>query len=299
MRTLSLALALSVSATASAQPAPAPLPPVSPSDAPPQEPAPPGSSPPDAPPPDASPPQASEPSEATPPPVAPPPPPTPIAPIARDPRAAKLTTTAETASRHGDCVAVRILGERVRQLDPAYHDAAFATNTLIMGCRQGVQLDRANPQALEAPTRHPPGATSEIEIGGGGWSLGDETLWGLGGPSFGFGKFVGSQLAFSVRIAGATHVGDDFYGYLGTIGPHLQYWPADQVWIGGGIGLGVLVGCSESCDSITGTGYDLRLGYAFQPRGVSGSNLSFEITDFSDNGFGIKTVSLLIGYQSF
>jgi len=108
-------------------------------------------------------------------PTPPPPPPRPV-PVARDPRAAQMTSNAELAALQGDCVVAKVLGPRVKRLDPAYFQAAFVTNVAITNCRQGVALGKPSADGpLDADAwvaKNPPhyGATIEIGIGGGGSS---------------------------------------------------------------------------------------------------------------------------------
>jgi len=210
-----------------------------------------------------------------------------------------MTVTAESAAFRGDCVAVRMLGQRVRQLDADYFNAAFVTNPVIVGCRQGVAVSgRADaPGGVVGPHF---GGTTEIGIGGGIWSADGESLSGPGGPSFGFGSFINPNLALTLRFAGATHIGDGITGWLGFVGPAIQYWPNPQFFIGGGLGLGVIVLTNgDEWDGEKGTGFDFRFGYAFHPKGFSSANISFEATRLSEEFGSISTYSVLLGYQSF
>lgn len=54
---------------------------------------------------------------------------------AQVPQAAQLTQQAYLAARLGQCVAVRVLGERVRALDLGYYERVFAVDATIASCR--------------------------------------------------------------------------------------------------------------------------------------------------------------------
>jgi hypothetical protein len=130
-----------------------------------------------------------------------------------------------------------------------------------------------------------------------------DTLGAVAGLNLGIGGFVTPQLAITLRAAGVTYsedMGPDSASFVtGFLGPTAQYWFNDNVWAGGGLGLGfasLLLGDIEYA-SEAGLGIVLRGGYTLSPTSKSSWNISAELTSamleqVDANGFG-----LLAGYQ--
>jgi hypothetical protein len=221
--------------------------------------------------------------------------------------AVRMTTAARNAAARGKCALIDPLARRVYELDAVYYDQVFAIDATIGRCRPGLSapgMVAGAPGMVVIAEPSPPrsAATVELGIGGGVWTDGGhDALYGLGGPTFGIGSFVNPTLAVSVRMSGSLYLGEGGMAYIGVLGPNLQAWLNDRAWVGGGGGLGFAIGCGEGCDGIAGLGLDARLGYAFQPRGQRGMNLSIEVSyaSFGELLGGIETVSALLGYQTF
>lgn len=180
--------------------------------------------------------------------------------------------------------------------------------------------------ALAEPTPETSrGATFEANLG-----LGFVNATGGGmsskiGPAYqvhaGLGGWIRPGLALTVRAAVSTISADpyddalvmasDFRRTFVFLGPSLQYWIDDHLWLGGGVGMAKYVMGSDA-DGITGLGLDLRGGYSFANRGTSTLNVSLEVTPgFYRHGGGITNnggtviehgstgtgVALLVGYQ--
>jgi hypothetical protein len=157
-----------------------------------------------------------------------------------------------------------------------------------------VQADTTDPEAR--------GSTSEVSIGLGMLTGGFSSKTTLAGLNLGVGGFVSHDVALSLRLSGVTLMEGGF-AYVGVIGPHAQLWFAPQAYVGFGLGVGFVVACGGgggSCDGVKTSGFELRLGYAFDKTG-RGGNASVEVNSL-DGLFGsqsLETVSFLLGYQSF
>ena len=62
----------------------------------------------------------------------------------------------------------------------------------------------------------------------------------LGGLDLGLGGWVSPQLAITGRIAGVTDSVSGGRITSGVLVGAVQYWPTPNVWVGGGLGVGVL-----------------------------------------------------------
>jgi Outer membrane protein beta-barrel domain len=132
----------------------------------------------------------------------------------------------------------------------------------------------------------------------------------LGGLNLGIGGWLNPKMALSLRVAGTTYTdsegGIDFRFTTGVLGPHLQYWIDDHIWLGGGAGIGVAAvnasgnGVDES-ESETGFGLDLRAGYTFSTSSENTFNISFELTPsfitIDERDYTFYSSAILFGYQ--
>lgn len=124
----------------------------------------------------------------------------------------------------------------------------------------------------------------------------------LGGLNIGLGGWLSQQLAISFRIAGVTYsedVGDQTARLsTGFVGPSAQYWVNENVWVGGGVGLGfVALSFDGETESETGIGLDLRAGYTFSTASENTWNVSFELTPSSIEDTNFYGFGILFGYQ--
>lgn len=160
------------------------------------------------------------------------------------------------------------------------------------------------------------GLTGELNLGLGfiwarnGDGQESDTEVALAGLSAGIGGWINPQMALTLRVAGATYSTD--FGTstarftTGVIGPSLQYWLDDRLWIGGGAGLGfaaiTIDDANEQPDPETGFGLDLRAGYTFSTGSANTFNVSVEYnpTFFDVEGgssIQINSFGILFGYQ--
>jgi hypothetical protein len=81
------------------------------------------------------------------------------------------------------------------------------------------------------------------------------------GIDVGAGAWVTQKLVVLGRISGLTDFrqGERLGSYL--VGPSAQYWANDRWWVGGGLGVGVLLSTTSPND--VGFAFQLRGGYAF------------------------------------
>lgn len=156
--------------------------------------------------------------------------------------------------------------------------------------------------AAAEPARHV-GLTVEANLGGGmlhiGDPYGDQTDAAIGGLDVGVGAFFTPRIAFTLRAAGVTHLGDGYQVTQVFLGPSFQFWANDQVWFGAGLGIGIAHyqndGASGHND--TGVGFDARLGYTFNPGARHAFNLSAELTPSLIKPLTVTGVAILVGYQ--
>ena len=158
-------------------------------------------------------------------------------------------------------------------------------------------------QPTAAPARPHAGLTFEANLGFGFLRIsgdGDSQSEGsIAGLDLGIGGFLNPRMALTLRIAGVTYVADGGQITQAFLGPSLQYWATPNVWLGGGIGLGVVQIKSDfgGSDSETKLGLDLRAGYTFNPNAKHSFNLSVEFTPTFFDGGTISGLGLLLGYQ--
>ncbi|CAN5838049.1 hypothetical protein BH11MYX3_BH11MYX3_47300 [soil metagenome] len=129
---------------------------------------------------------------------------------------------------------------------------------------------------------------------------------GLSGPNLGIGGWVSGKLAITGRIAGVSHSHRGIRVTNTVIGAAAQYWIDDRYWLGGGLGLGLLVLTGSSFDSsqdnvTAGFGFDLRAGFAFSQTREHVFNLSLEVTPTLLSNGGERArytgIALQFGYQ--
>jgi hypothetical protein len=171
------------------------------------------------------------------------------------------------------------------------------------------------PQAGQAAPNHRQGLTFEANLGiGFMWVEADgeesDTEVALGGLNLGLGGWLNPKMALSLRIAGTTYTDSegpvDLRFTTGVVGPHLQYWIDDHIWLGGGAGIGVAaVSIStpdgDESESETGFGLDLRAGYTFSTGSENTWNISFELTPsfitIGEQDYTFYSSAILFGYQ--
>jgi hypothetical protein len=148
------------------------------------------------------------------------------------------------------------------------------------------------------------GATVELNIGLGvlhasadGGNSDTET--GLAGINLGIGGWAAPNLAISGRIAGVVIFPEGGQIVAGFVGPSLQYWIDNNLWIGGGAGLSItqLKADSGETASENAFGLNLRAGYTFTSNTLSTFNISVEATPGFYEGGTITGIGFLVGWQ--
>ena len=157
----------------------------------------------------------------------------------------------------------------------------------------------AGNAAAQSPDRG--GFTFLVNLGAGiqSDSALEETKTGLAGLNVGVGGFFTPNLAIMGRFSGtsATYdtVSGEFSQRSGVVGPSLQYWANDKLYVEGGVGLGWW---SVEDDSDRGLGLILGAGYTVWNRGKHNLQVGVEyapaFTDTAVHNFGIT-----FGYQLF
>lgn len=126
---------------------------------------------------------------------------------------------------------------------------------------------------------------------------------GFGGLCLGFGGWVSPQLAITGRLSGVTISEEGARLSHIFVGPSLQYWVDDHIWLGGGVGFSILALDIDGVgsDSTTGFGIDLRAGYTFTTGNENTFNLSFELNPgrYTENNADatFTGVAFMVGYQ--
>jgi hypothetical protein len=91
-----------------------------------------------------------------------------------------------------------------------------------------------------------------------------ETRFGLAPLSIGIGGFLAPQVALLFRISGTSFFENDEQWTNTFIGGAVQYWPADLVFVGAGVGFatfGKNVWLTRNrADTLTGYGFSARAG---------------------------------------
>jgi hypothetical protein len=172
-----------------------------------------------------------------------------------------------------------------------------------------VQNPGAPPQYIRpapvVPDRS--GATFEMSLGLGNTRVsvdggGSESFTGISGLNLGVGGWLSPRAALTLRVAGTSFVEPigrvDVRFIAGWLGMSLQYMAADQVWLGGGIGLGVLTTDQDNTDSETGLGLDLRAGVNLYESRQNAIHLAVEVTPGFYDGFNVTGFGLQLGWQS-
>jgi hypothetical protein len=87
--------------------------------------------------------------------------------------------------------------------------------------------------------------------------------FGLAPLSLSLGGFLSRDAALMFRLAGTSHFRYREQILNGFYGPAVQYWLSDAVFIGGGVGLGILAPnplISSSSEGKAGIAFNARLG---------------------------------------
>lgn len=145
-----------------------------------------------------------------------------------------------------------------------------------------------------------------VEVGlGAGWLVDSdaEEASDLGTSlSFGVGGWLNPQLALTARIAAVGLSENEISVTHAFLGPALQYWLTDQLWLGGGVGLtSFRVSDGFSAAQVEGFGFDVRAGYSLNVGGENTLHLSVELIPgfYSENGESTRLtgIGILFGYQ--
>jgi hypothetical protein len=144
-----------------------------------------------------------------------------------------------------------------------------------------------------------------FEVAAGLGALGVVSLSELAPPdamlptfSLGIGKANPDDTPLTLRVSGTLFSDRGALAFGGVIGPHVQPWLGNHVFLGLGGGLAVYGRCDIECDGGFGAGLNARLGIALRPRGQSGANIAAE-TAVTLMPTAVYLTSLNVGYQFF
>lgn len=162
------------------------------------------------------------------------------------------------------------------------------------------------PAATVGPDRS--GMTFELSLGLGITSVspdggeGGDSYNGLSGLNLGVGGWISPNTALTVRIAGTSFTqnfgGVDVQLIAGLLGITAQQYINDQMWVGGGVGIGILTDDQDNTDPESGLGLDLRAGYNFYQSTKNAFNVALEITPGFFDGGRVTGVGLQVGWQA-
>jgi Outer membrane protein beta-barrel domain len=127
----------------------------------------------------------------------------------------------------------------------------------------------------------------------------DETGKGLAGLNLGLGGFIKPNLAIMARFSGTNASYETPFGDVGqtsgVVGPSLQYWTSDKVYVEGGVGIGIW---NVEDESDQGLGLILGAGFTVWNRGKHNLQVGFEYAPvFTDAK--IHNIGITFGYQLF
>lgn len=190
----------------------------------------------------------------------------------------------------------------------------------------GMLFTAASAQAEEVPTTTAPpaeppalprrsGFTFEMGLGGSFMHVSsdprvEKSKLGLAPLSFGIGGFFSRDVALTFRATGASlfqdRGGATEQVVLASYGPSLQYYVSEQVFIGGGIGVGLLAGNpfanqGRGVERIAEAGFagHTRVGWAFFASKAHQLSLSTEAIHARTGEVSSTGVTLALGWQYF
>ncbi|HWU86244.1 MAG TPA: hypothetical protein VN253_03180 [Kofleriaceae bacterium] len=151
------------------------------------------------------------------------------------------------------------------------------------------------------------GATFEMSLGFGitHVSLDDGTsksFHGLSGLNLAVGGWISPRTALTVRLTGTSFgepvAGVDVRFIAGLLGLSLQHMVSNALWIGGGVGIGVLTTDQDNITPERGLGLDLRAGINLYQSTQNAIHLAVEITPGFYDGLNVTGIGIQIGWQS-
>ncbi|HEX5062528.1 MAG TPA: hypothetical protein VFV99_24315 [Kofleriaceae bacterium] len=124
--------------------------------------------------------------------------------------------------------------------------------------------------------------------------------------SVGVGGWMAPAAAITLRLSAISSDPPHSSGLVvqALLGPALQLWPSDSIWLGAGVGLAFLRKTNDT-DTAASVGFEARAGYTFNRHGKHSINASIEMltarftNDDSSLHFTgrMTSVGVLLGYQ--
>jgi len=129
-----------------------------------------------------------------------------------------------------------------------------------------------------------------------------ESFGGLSGLNLGIGGWVAPRTALTLRLAATSFtepVGAvDVRFIAGLLGLSLQHMITNEVWLGGGIGVGVLTTDQDNIESERGLAFDLRAGFNLYQSRQNAFHLAVEVTPGFFDGLDVTGIGIQLGWQS-
>ncbi len=151
------------------------------------------------------------------------------------------------------------------------------------------------------------GMTFELSLGFANTSIAPDEVEGdsfngLSGLNVGVGGWISPKTALTVRIAGTSFTqdfgGTDVQFIAGMLGLSAQQMLTEEIWAGGGIGIGILTDDQDQTEAESGLGIDLRAGYNFYQSTKNAFNVAVEITPGFFDGGRVTGMALQVGWQA-
>ncbi|HWO17185.1 MAG TPA: hypothetical protein VNO30_00355 [Kofleriaceae bacterium] len=165
------------------------------------------------------------------------------------------------------------------------------------------------PPPESAPPTPPDrsGATFEMSMGLGMTHVALEgglsaSFGGLSGLNLGVGGWVSPKTALTLRLAGTSFFeqieGTEVQFIAGMLGLSMQHMVTNELWIGGGAGIGVLTTDQDNIEPETGLSLDLRMGINIYQSRQNAFHLAVEATPGFYDGVNVTGIGLQLGWQS-
>jgi hypothetical protein len=156
------------------------------------------------------------------------------------------------------------------------------------------------------PRRGHQGVTFELSLGLGVThvavdDLESKSFTGLSGLNIGLGGWITPTTALSFRIAGTSFVRDiggvDVQFISGFVGPSAQVLVSREVWVGAGVGLGILTTDQDDIEPERGFAVDLRVGAFLVQTRKNALQLSAEVAPGFYDGGRVTSIGFQLGWQ--
>lgn len=124
---------------------------------------------------------------------------------------------------------------------------------------------------------------------------GSQSAEGVAGFNFGVGWWISPRTSLAGRIAAVSaDTSNNTSAAFVFVGPAIQHYIDDDIWLGGGIGVGIV---SEGNLSNEAIAVDMRAGYNFWSAGANALGVSVELHAAEFDTVTATGLGLLLNYQ--